>query len=168
MEVDEIESAAVSLGNARNFKSMVSGCDSIVSGRSLSSMRSIIPFQLLDDSFVVRNINFERHSSEIWRSLSNEDLYSSHHVETLGGTTSSVARVYGDLMESDLKSWDMQDDEALTPQNAWSVFEDEYAEEYGAYNSLSFRILGTSADDASCHPHVLSPPLMESLQNFLP
>eukprot|EP00956_Cyclotella_meneghiniana_P027405 scaffold61233_cov66-Cyclotella_meneghiniana.AAC.1 len=32
---DEIESAAVSLGNARNFKSMVSGCDSIVSGRSL-------------------------------------------------------------------------------------------------------------------------------------
>ena len=85
------------------------------------------------------------------------------------GTTSSVARVYGDLMESDLKSWDMQDDEALTPQNAWSVFEDEYAEEYGAYNSLSFRILGTSADDASCHPHVLSPPLiMESLQNFLP
>ena len=48
-------------------------------------MRSIIPFQSLDDSFVVRNINFERHSSEILRSLSNEDLYSSHHVETLGG-----------------------------------------------------------------------------------
>lgn len=79
-----------------------------------------------------------------------------------------MARVYGDLMESDLKSWDMQDDEDLSPQNAWSVFEDEYAEEYGAYNSLSFRILGTSADDVSCHPHVLSPPLMESLQNFLP
>eukprot|EP00956_Cyclotella_meneghiniana_P036120 scaffold121730_cov40-Cyclotella_meneghiniana.AAC.1 len=64
---------------------MVSGCDSIVSGRNLSSMRSIIPFQLLDDSFIVRNIIFERHSSEILRSLSNEDLYLSHHAETLGG-----------------------------------------------------------------------------------
>lgn len=80
-----------------------------------------------------------------------------------------MARVYGDLMEGDSKSWDLQDEnEFPAPQNAWSVFEDEYAEEYGAYNSLSFRILGTSADDAACHPHVLSPPLMESLQNFLP
>lgn len=31
-----------------------------------------------------------------------------------------------------------------------------------------FRILGTSADDISCHPHVLSPPLMESLLAFVP
>ena len=72
-------------------------------------------------------------------------------------------------MEGDSKSWDLQDENSYAvPQSAWSVFEDEYAEEYGAYNSLSFRILGTSADDAACHPHVLSPPLMESLQNFLP
>jgi hypothetical protein len=32
----------------------------------------------------------------------------------------------------------------------------------------SFRILGTSADDLSCHPHVLSPPLMEALLEFMP
>lgn len=31
-----------------------------------------------------------------------------------------------------------------------------------------FRILGTAADDVSCHPHVLSPPLMESLLAFVP
>ncbi|GKY99751.1 hypothetical protein MPSEU_000929000 [Mayamaea pseudoterrestris] len=31
-----------------------------------------------------------------------------------------------------------------------------------------FKILGTTADDVSCHPHVLSPPLMESLLAFLP
>jgi hypothetical protein len=31
-----------------------------------------------------------------------------------------------------------------------------------------FKILGTSADDTSCHPHVLSPPLMEGLQLFMP
>ena len=31
-----------------------------------------------------------------------------------------------------------------------------------------FRILGLSSDDVSCHPHVLSPPLMESLLAFVP
>jgi TLD len=31
-----------------------------------------------------------------------------------------------------------------------------------------FRIIGTCADDISCHPHVLSPPLMESLLAFVP
>jgi len=31
-----------------------------------------------------------------------------------------------------------------------------------------FKILGTSADDISCHPHVLSPPLCESLLAFVP
>jgi hypothetical protein len=35
-------------------------------------------------------------------------------------------------------------------------------------SSLPFYILGTSAKDESATPHVLSPPLMESLQNFLP
>eukprot|EP00977_Amphora_coffeiformis_P001984 scaffold375_cov157-Amphora_coffeaeformis.AAC.4 len=39
----------------------------------------------------------------------------------------------------------------------------------GSTNSVGpFRILGTSANDASCHPHVLSPPLMEALLNFVP
>jgi hypothetical protein len=32
----------------------------------------------------------------------------------------------------------------------------------------SFKILGTSANDVSCHPHVLSPPAMESLTSFMP
>ena len=89
MEVDEFldNSLNMSLGNARNFKSMVSmgGGDSVVSTRSRSSSRLAIPFQSLDDGFIVRNVNFERHSSEILRSLSNEDLYSSHNVETIGG-----------------------------------------------------------------------------------
>ncbi|CAB9517398.1 Oxidation resistance protein 1 [Seminavis robusta] len=33
---------------------------------------------------------------------------------------------------------------------------------------LPFRILGTSAEDVDSQPHVLSPPLMESLQSFFP
>ena len=38
----------------------------------------------------------------------------------------------------------------------------------GTSSGGPFRILGTSANDASCHPHVLSPPLMEALLNFVP
>mmetsp|Transcript_133991 Transcript_133991/g.387804 ORF Transcript_133991/g.387804 Transcript_133991/m.387804 type:complete len:576 (-) Transcript_133991:704-2431(-) len=34
--------------------------------------------------------------------------------------------------------------------------------------SNPFKILGTSADDVSAHPHVLTPPLMEGLQEFMP
>jgi len=34
--------------------------------------------------------------------------------------------------------------------------------------SNPFQILGTSADDVTAHPHVLTPPLMEGLQEFMP
>lgn len=36
------------------------------------------------------------------------------------------------------------------------------------FSKPPFKILGTSADDSSCHPRVLSPPLMESLAAFVP
>ena len=67
--------------------------------------------------------------------------------------------------------------------DAWDVLRDEYSWGYGYgdggsgdgdedgdsdHAALPFRIIGTSADDARCHPHVLSPPLMESLQGFMP
>jgi hypothetical protein len=35
-------------------------------------------------------------------------------------------------------------------------------------SAMPFKIMGTSAEDVSCHPHVLSPPLMESLLAFTP
>jgi hypothetical protein len=67
--------------------------------------------------------------------------------------------------------------------DTWKVLKDEYAEDFGFDYSTkgssvddvlgdseqnSFKILGTSADDGSAQPHVLSPPLMDSLTNFLP
>jgi hypothetical protein len=79
---------------------------------------------------------------------------------------SSTARVNGDLL-NDGRSWDLESSSSFGAANAhhanaWGVLEDEYAE------GVHFKILGTSANDVDCHPHVLSPPLMESLQNFLP
>lgn len=38
----------------------------------------------------------------------------------------------------------------------------------GILDLVPFRILGTSAEDVDSHPHVLSPPLMESIQAFFP
>ncbi|KAL7472298.1 hypothetical protein ACHAXS_012638 [Conticribra weissflogii] len=186
MEIEAQDLVQVdSLDSARNFKSMVSMSEySVVSTRSrVSNYSRGPPIQSLDDNFIIRNIDFERHTSEILRSLSNEDLYTSHNMETIStgngfytgarsrksskGDAASVARVYGDLSEAE--SWEMQSNQSFSsPQNAWNVTEDDYAVGYGANNTLPFKILGTSADDASCHPHVLSPPLMESLQNFFP
>lgn len=74
-----------------------------------------------------------------------------------------------------------------TEHNAWEVLKDEYAADFGfAYQKGAsegqkhgfiaddeldvrhFQIVGTSVNDKSSRPHVLSPPLMESLLNFLP
>lgn len=88
MEIEEQELLRLdSLDSARNFKSMVSMSDySVVSTRSrVSTCSRGIPIKSLDDGFIIRNVNFERHASEILRSLSNEDLYTSHNVETITG-----------------------------------------------------------------------------------
>jgi len=167
----ENEPSLESVEKARRYRSLVSQSDYSVNSFRSRQSSSNLPIKSLDDSFIVRNVDFNRHSSEILRSLSNEDLYSSHCVQTIYGSgknydASSMASVCNNTddlgLEDDNESvWD------IAP-NAWSVLSDEYALGYGAGDTLSFRILGTSADDSSCHPHVLSPPLMESLQNFLP
>lgn len=72
---------------------------------------------------------------------------------------------YGDDADT-IVSWETNAD---NPDfSAWAALKDEYAFGYGHQETLPFLILGTDADDDSCEPHVLSPPLMESLQSFLP
>ena len=61
-------------------------------------------------------------------------------------------------------SWETKNPE----YSAWSALKDEYSFGYGYKKTLPFKIIGTYAEDTSCQPHVLSPPLMESLQSFLP
>ncbi len=77
-------------------------------------------------------------------------------------------------------SWDDQDVKRF---DAWQVLKDEYAGDFGfdftpdgtmpseddtEMEPNTFQILGTSAEDMSAHPHVLSPPLMDALLNFVP
>lgn len=75
----------------------------------------------------------------------------------------SDATVFPSDMASE--SWELDTVEA--DYDGWDVMHDEYAVGYG-YQSLPFCILGTNANDAKAQPHVLSPPLMESLQAFFP
>ena len=71
--------------------------------------------------------------------------------------------------------------QALAHFDAWQVLKDEYAQEHGfdykpnghfvddsELSHNTFKILGTSADDTSSHPHVVSPPLLDSIMNSLP
>jgi len=86
--------------------------------------------------------------------------------------------------ESDASSWS-ENDGGFNHYDAWEVLRDEYASDFGfnvavddenklvRYNSDDeergiFKILGTSLDDARALPHVLSPPLMDSLLSFVP
>ena len=71
--------------------------------------------------------------------------------------------------DDDESSWDMHSqDSGINRYDSWNVIKDEYVNGYGGGDTLGFKILGTSGDDESAQPHVLSPPLMESLQAFLP
>ena len=87
--------------------------------------------------------------------------------------------------DSSASSWNSSQGD-FTQYDTWEVLKDEYAEDFGfnvciddekkviPYNDDEnerrgiFKILGTSADDHAALPHVLSPPLMDSLLNFVP
>ena len=89
----------------------------------------------------------------------------------LDGTSVNTLRPEED--EEDILSWDMdrsQQSEEENHYDAWNVLKENSpaAVSYGGGGTLPFRILGTSVDDEAATPHVLSPPLMESLQNFFP
>jgi len=63
---------------------------------------------------------------------------------------------------------DCDDDNESYGSFEYDAWVDAPEEEGGILDAVPFRILGTSAEDVDSHPHVLSPPLMESLQSFFP
>jgi ribosomal protein L12E/L44/L45/RPP1/RPP2 len=104
----------------------------------------------------------------------------------------SDEEVHRSTSSDDDFSWD-EEECGFEHFDAWQILKDEYAADFGLdfnYTPLgsmlsmndndndsdsensaaahTFLILGTSADDVDAHPHVLSPPLMDALQNFVP
>ncbi len=110
---------------------------------------------------------------DIRRSLSDDNL--SHFIgqdkefllQIPASTDFTMTDTFVDDMSDDGCStgWEMESGGRF---DAWNILQDEYANGYGGAGTLGFKILGTSAADIAAQPHVLSPPLMESLQAFLP
>ena len=110
---------------------------------------------------------------DIRRSLSDDNL--SHFVgqdkefllQIPASADGTMTDTFVDDMSDDGYStgWEMESSGRF---DAWNILQDEYANGYGGAGTLGFKILGTSASDEAAQPHVLSPPLMESLQAFLP
>ena len=170
----ELEHAAMattdrSVSNAKDALSAARAADSLVSfgNGDESTLPSAFSFDEGMSFGRVSNI-FRR---RIERSLSDENLAGIF----LGGNrlllreTSSVKELNPPVADDDDdRSWNLDDESTLNYYDAWKVIEDEYENGYGGGGALPFHILGTSGDDIDSHPHVLSPPLMESLQSFFP
>jgi len=109
-------------------------------------------------------------------SLTQEDNYEISSImpsgtgDTLGGEEQAFENKQSkDTVEeqtlnsdlSDLNSW-------IARTEGVEVDEKGHASTPSHMTSNPFKILGTSANDVSCQPMVLSPPLMEGLQLFMP
>eukprot|EP00977_Amphora_coffeiformis_P000398 scaffold108_cov162-Amphora_coffeaeformis.AAC.9 len=122
---------------------------------------------------------FARMHSEEWmetdetttirRSNSFDETMSFDRICNLFERSRSIQR---SLSEDALYELDVNTEDCIT---AWTESVD--ADSFAFYDpwlamednaSLPFKILGTDAKDESSTPHVLSPPLMDSLQKFLP
>lgn len=104
---------------------------------------------------------------ELPRSLSEDELstmlMSQCKPRPLSRGQSDATQYPQDLASS---SWEL--DTIVGEYDAWDAIRDDYINGYGGGGTLPFQILGTSARDVDALPHVLSPPLMESLQSFFP
>lgn len=84
--------------------------------------------------------------------------------------------IWGSQGHEDHEDDEPAEAEAATKKqpNAWDVLKQSPADSgldasgSSHHEPPPFLILGTSADDEACHPHVLSPPLMEALRSSFP
>jgi len=136
----------------------------------------------------------ERWRDERWRSnsilvgvspsstdMDNDDTILANQDDKDDYPPVSADRSTSSTTSQDISSWLMDGGKVTTGGNndndndneeEISGNDDEVADNAklaaASFFKTSFAILGTAAEDASCHPHVLSPPLMESLLEFVP
>jgi len=133
-----------------------------------------------DDVSIYSSFGQQQRTSEVFReirrSLSDDNLstfvggQNKEFLLQIPNSTITTDAFVDEISEDGgSTAWEM---EYASPANgrfdAWNILQDEYANGYGGAGTLGFQIFGTSASDESAQPHVLSPPLMESLQAFLP
>jgi hypothetical protein len=123
-----------------------------------SIMSSFTMNSSLDDSF----LNTVRGWQEMRQSLSQDEI--SILREKMDANSSENHESPLDENDDDL-SLNANDGKQFEQFDVWKVLNDDFdGHDFG----FAFTILGTSADDIASTPHVLSPPLMESIYHFLP
>lgn len=132
--------------------------------KSMASFGSIKSTRSFDDSVILQRFSglsgvFRR---PLLRSLSDENMQGIFLGRSRALFTDTSTQPMDD------ETYGLDDDDSSAYYDSWKVIEDEYVNGYGGGGTLPFHILGTSGDDVDALPHVLSPPLMESLQAFLP
>jgi hypothetical protein len=134
--------------------------DSLLEARRLDRMTSFgmesansIRSHSFDETMTFDRLTstFER---TIHRSLSDENIS--------GGST------FFSFETSRLEKMLSGEDDTLDYYDPWQGVDHEYGSEQSLIGRSSFLILGTSGDDLNSQPHVLSPPLMESVLTSVP
>lgn len=108
-----------------------------------------------------------RRRPSLQRCMSDEDIRGMYLGDSRAVLRDSVTSRDVPLVGDEEPSYRLEEDD-MDYYDSWMAIEDEYVNGYGGGGTLPFQILGTSALDKSATPHVLSPPLMESLHAFFP
>ena len=157
--------------NSTAFRNISQFLNNDVSIRNASSF---------DDVSIFSSFGKQQRTSDVFRnirkSLSDENMSTPFFGSSrdlllqIPNSSDEASDTFADeLSEGGSASWEMEFGGSPKGRfDAWNILQDEYVNGYGGGGSLGFKILGTSVADESSQPHVLSPPLMESLQAFLP
>ena len=125
-----------------------------VGSRTISQVNSLTQ----DDNYEADTIGTEEKEYEDERSLEENEQQKQLHDDNKNEQQEDETW-NSDL--SDLNSW-------IARTEGIEVDEEGHPTTPTNVNTNPFKILGTSANDVSCRPMVLSPPLMEGLQLFMP
>ena len=98
--------------------------------------------------------------------LPKAGLIRSRSASKIGDNTPSL--VQEEISQSHKKA--RKEEEKLERFDGWASYRGTSTDNtlYGGSTSATYRVLGTFADDVECEPKILSPPIMENLQMFLP
>jgi len=180
VEVTEIEDAPIDDDNLRyQYREPLNPVRNLSLFSNNDFSRSIRTANSFDDVSLFSSFGKQQRTSDVFRnlrrSLSDENMSalflgpSKEFLLRIPNSSDASSETFVDeISDGGSTSWEMESASPNGRFDAWNILQDEYVNGYGGGGTLGFKILGTSVADESAQPHVLSPPLMESLQAFLP
>jgi hypothetical protein len=133
-------------------------------GMEVADYQHTIAIETDEKVFFHNNNNTTTHHS-LQRSISFDATLSYERVEAKFAQRLRRSESDSNL---DLLQKSSADEAFLDDLSDYTVYDSWLAPTSHAQKDMGFAILGTSAHDTDCHPHVLSPPMMERLHRALP